>query len=105
MKCPSCGYEDEASALAFNLCTKLLAPASMSAPPVPVPVAVASPPPTTSASAPAATPATPASSKVPSWPNCAVLCFLFIPALTIVLSPVFLHPSDPEQDMGGGSPM
>jgi len=87
MTCPSCGYKNEEGAKTCNLCGKLL-------------VTKVSPP----ALAPAAAPRIDdAPERVPSWPNRAILCLCFTPALTLLLLPLLLHkgenePSDADQD-------
>jgi len=72
MDCPACGFKNEDAAGACNLCGKLLA--GKPAPPGPVAVAVPLAP----------------GNRVPSWPNRAILCLLFTPALTLLLVPLLL---------------
>src|SRR6185436_15207169 len=84
----ACGFKNEEGAKACNLCGKLLiakAPAPAAAPP---------PPPKVEAAPPA-----PVDDRVPSWPNCAILCFLFTPTLTLLISPLLFQKEEYETSM------
>ena len=88
MNCPGCGYKNEEGAKACNLCGKLLI---TKAPPPPVPV------PAVAALAQMIVPGL-SDDRVPSWPNRAILCLLFTPALTLIISPLLLSPGEYEDD-------
>jgi len=81
MNCPGCGYANEESAEACNLCGKLL-------------TAKATPAPAHSAAA----------GRVPSWPNAAILCLLFTPAVLLIVGLLMLNREDDGMGPPGGPP-
>ena len=93
MNCPSCGFANEAAAQACNLCGKLL----IAKPAPPAPPAAPVPSRAVAAIAEVATLGiNSAPGRVPSWPNQAILCFLSMPALTLIATPFLLHKGENE---------
>ena len=92
MRCLHCAYENAEPTGACNLCGKLLQ--AKRAPAATAPVA-----------APASAPATAAredpapAARAPSWPNRAILCFLFTPVVTLILVPFMLHREAYQDDL------
>ena len=94
MTCPSCGFANEAATQSCNLCGKLL----ITKPP-PVPPAAPAPSKVVAAIADVATLGiNSAPGRVPSWPNQAILCFLFTPAISLIVLPFLLHRGENEND-------
>lgn len=83
MNCPGCGYANEEEAKACNLCGKLLTLKAAPALDAPVPVAA---------------------DRVPSWPNVAILCLLFTPALLLIVGLFMLNREDDGMGPPGGPP-